>query len=591
MNNKHYIWTAGMLLSLAVAGLSSCTDDHFDINPDVAGRETIWQNIKTRADLSEYADVLSRVHYSKLEGSPTTQTYADLLDHAPSFTVWAPKNGTFDYAKWKALLDEGTVEGAYKVENELIRNNMTRFNHVLNGAATETLDMYNGKMAEFDCGEATLKGIHISTPNIETSNGVLHILDGAVPYVPNVYEYIKATEGLDSLRSFLTKYEEREFDEKKSTQGPTIDGNITWVDSVVNINNRYFPYLGAMLTAEDSSFVMVMPTNAAWEKTYKAYKSYFKFQPEYVQSIVTVGADGSENTEKRTTTFTAEEVDSLSTFYTRHVITGFLAFNANQQHGAKVEDYGKPGACDSLVNTKGMAILAPYCAQLFDGKQPVALSNGYAFVVDNYNVRPEDTFLEPVVYEAENNCLSSSYCTPKYQKLSQKAQNRYEQPDGSVVLEDTLIEPTVLITSPERATANTSVTFRLRNTYSCKYDIYAVMTYNHEAQRPYQFRATLNYHKGRVSSRENLTAIEGVNGSGRNFVTQIPHYDDNGKVQYNDSVLIARDFELPVCYCDISDAYVTLELSAYIPSSQRNTYTNEMYIDKIVLVPKRNAEE
>ena len=87
-----------------------------------------------------------------------------------------------------------------------------------------------------------------------------------------------------------------------------------------------------------------------------------------------------------------------------------------------------------------------------------------------------------------------------------------------------------------------------------------------------------------------LTPPADVEADGKNFVTKGLRYDNDGRIVFTDSVLLAKNFELPVSYFGLRDAYVTLELQSYMTSSQRNNYTNELIIDKIILVPKENEE-
>ena len=576
-----------LLLLLAAM---SCTDDHFTVDPEVAGRSTIWETIQTTSNLSQFADILKSVQYSKTRGTTTRQTYADLLNHDQTFTVWAPADGTFDYEACKKLIASGS-EGAYKVETELIRNCMARYTHLLSGDKVEEIKLFNDKSAIFNCASQMLKNQKIRTSNIGTSNGVVHIIDGAPEYLPNVYEFIESQAGLDSLWLFLKNYEELEFNENQSTKGPIVNGDITWADSVTNLTNRYFNVIGAYLNREDSSYAMVMPNNDAWTVGYNKIKGYYVYQPEYQQTIVSVDETGKETTETKTTSYTQEEIDSITRFYIDHTIARNLVFNTNEQYGHYHEDYPVVGACDSLKSTWGDTFEDPYSAALFDGKTPTQLSNGYAYIVDHYNYRPEDSWLFVEDFEAERFYESYSSCTPTSTRIYQNWSYMTDSTDISTV-RDTVIQETVLRLAPSRATANSSVTIRLPQTLSTKYDIYAVMAYNTSANRPYQFRAYLNYHKNaRTSTRQQLQAIEGVNGSGRNFVSKEPHVDEKGQFHFNDSVLVAQDFEFPVSYVGIDDAYVTLEIQSYMTSSQRTTFTNELLIDKIVLVPKEKSEE
>ena len=591
MKRRHiYSLISRSLPLLLLLAASSCSDDHFTVNPEVEGRSTIWENIKSNTDLSQFADILSSIHYSKSKGNTTSQTYADLLNHDQTFTVWAPADGTFNYDLCKELIASGSA-GAYKVETELVRNCMARYSHLLSGNKAEEIKLFNDKSAIFDCASAMLKDRTITRSNIGASNGVIHILNGAPEYLPNIYEFIESRSDLDSLNKFLRTYEEQVFNETQSTQGPTVDGNITWVDSITYLDNIYFNVIDAPLNKEDSTFVMVMPNNEAWSYAYNKIKGYYNYQPEYVQTIVSVDDNGNETTETRTTTFSQAEIDSITRFYINHTTARNLVFNVNQQFGHPYTDFTKPGVCDSLKSTWGDAFKDPYSVALFDGKSPIELSNGYAYVVEHFNYRPEDSWLFKEDFEAERFYESYSSCTPISNRIYTNWSYMTDSTDIST-RKDTLIQETVLRLSPTRATANSSATFRLPNTLSTKYDIYAVMAYNASANRPYQFRANLNYHKSsRSSTRQQLQAIEGVNGSGRNFVSKPPHVDEKGQFHFNDSVLVAQDFELPISYVGIDDAYVTLEIQSYMTSSQRTTYTNELLIDKIVLVPKEKTEE
>lgn len=595
MNKKFLKWGIGSILLSALTGtFLSCSDDHFTINSDVQGRQTLWESINNDEDLSEFADILSRVYYSKSEGNTTSQTYADLLNHAQTFTVWAPKNGTFDYADWKSLLDDGTAASAYKVEKELIRNSMTRFSHLMTGNEKYKVNMFNEKSTIFDCANAKIKDASIINPNIGTSNGVLHITNGAIAFQPNLYEFLKTADGIDSLRAFVMKSEEEVFNEYASTQGPTVDGHITWVDSITYLYNNYTNnYLEAYLNREDSTYAMVIPTNAAWEKAYNDLKRYYVFMPEYQQTVVSLNDEGNEVSETRNKVYTQEELDSVIQFCTKNAITQNLAFNVNEQFGHQIEDFSVPGVCDSLMNTIGNVFYNPDYAALFDGKEPIEMSNGYAYVVDNYNFRPTDTFLSKKRYEAEHTSIANTRSTIKVVSINRERIPYTE--DSTIYYVDTLFKTTVLDVVPERPTSNPSATFALRSTLSCKYDIIAVMVPNLEVNRPYQFRVDLTYHKNpakKTTSTERLKPIEGVNGTGNYFQSKMPHYDDNGNFVICDSILLAQDYELPVCYVGLEEyAYPTLKIESYMTSSDRSKYTNEMLIDKIILVPKEFTDE
>ena len=525
----------------------------------------------------------------------TTQTYADLISHDQTFTVWAPKNGTFNYEIWNRMLESGDREQIYEVETQLIRNCMTRYSHVLNGNKQENITFFNSKKGVFDCAARTINGVNITDANLGCNNGVLHITDGPVVYMPNLYEYINSQSNLTQLSTFLKQYEKEEFNEAASTQGPTIDGNITWVDSITYLTNTYFNgrYLDAYINREDSNYVMILPTDECWNAEYEKMNSYYNYVPTYIQSVTTVSVSGStitESTERLTTTFTDEELDSIKHFRTCDAIARNLCFNHNYQFGHDYKDMATEGACDSIQSTSGLIFYDPASAALFDNVEPVQLSNGYAYVVDNFKYNLKDTWLDEVKYEAERNYESYEYCTIDRNRIYIDNPWRYVEMESEDAVPftptDTVIETTAITLNPQRATSNTSVLIKAPNTLSCKYDIVAVMVYNIDKMLPYQFRAYVNYHNAKqTQDRVQLMPIEGVNGTDKLFRTKKPHVDEKGMLQFNDSVLLAQDFEFPVCYYGLSDAYVTVQLQSNISSRDRSFYTNEIIVDKIIFIP------
>ena len=138
MNKKIIFILAGVVLTAMTSlTMTSCDDDHFTVDPTIAGKGNVWENISQTPELSEFASILKRVYFSTSENTVTTQTYADLISHDQTFTVWAPKNGTFNYEIWNRMLESGDREQIYEVETQLIRNCMTRYSHVLNGNKQE----------------------------------------------------------------------------------------------------------------------------------------------------------------------------------------------------------------------------------------------------------------------------------------------------------------------------------------------------------------------------------------------------------------------------------------------------------------------
>ena len=195
-------WFTGSLMTVALAaGISACSDDHFDITSDTASKQTIWKTIQNDERLSNFADILQSVYYSKNEQKATPETYADLLNNTQTFTVWAPVNDSFDYAYYKGLIESGIRDSIYKVEMELIRNNMTRYSRSAIGNGSVKVNLLNSKSAWLNFDEGTFQGIAMTEPNVRVSNGALHILAHPTKYLPNLYEYMGTREGVASMTS------------------------------------------------------------------------------------------------------------------------------------------------------------------------------------------------------------------------------------------------------------------------------------------------------------------------------------------------------------------------------------------------------
>lgn len=576
-------WLHPLLCAAGLIVLGACTDDHFDINADVQGEVSLWENIKNNPQLSQFADILQRTTYSKSEGNLTSQNYADLFSNDQTFTIWAPADNTFDYDRFDALLKSGDVLDNYTVEKELIRNIMTRYSHVMNGTGQLELRLFNDKNALFNCAEGTINNYSITTPNIGASNGILHITDGAVAYQPNLYEYLAINEDIDSLHQFIKGYEKNEFSESQSTQGPTVNGNITWVDSVMYTHNQYLSNINAYINREDSCYVMIMPTNQLWKEVLEKTRSLYRFKSSYSQSVTTMDENGNSTTQNITTELSDVEMDSLQNLYSKSAIVDNLVFNVNSQYGHPFEDFAQEGKCDSLQSTIGTVFYDPYSARLFDGQQPVTLSNGYAYVVDHFNFRPEDTWGKMRKIETEYNRFIETYqnCTPTTERINKEM--TYVDLNGET--QDTLVEVSVLRTIQTSSAANPVVTFKIYNTNSCRYDIYLVMAYNTEAMMPNNFRAYISYHDAENAEMV-TTQLQSENEDPRSFQNKAPYVDVEGNYHYTDSVLLAKDFEFPVCTQGLENAYATIRIQSYVNSSQTSTYSREMWIDKIVLKMK-----
>ena len=625
--------------------LTGCQDDHFDIvSTQPTGDKTIWQNIQSHPELSDFADILQSVYYSQTEEKATKETYADIFNGDQTFTVWAPANGKFNYDYYKQLLESEVRDSIYKVETELIRNNMTRFSNVVSGSDSVKLSLFNSKFAWMNNGKKTIKGVEITTPNIGSSNGVLHITDGSVAYQPNLYEYLATRADLDSINKFIKSFQTTEFDEKASTQGPTVNGVATWVDSITYMSNQYTTsFMNAHINREDSNYVMIMPTNDAWKNVLEQTKKYFKYKTGAYQQYYYDESTNRTSTESRTP-LKQEQVDSLQNLFAKNAICQNLAFNANWQYGripiTSISDIEEADArVDSLRSTSGMkfkktgtmngtnspmmTVEVDDYAAMFGNADPVELSNGYAYTVNEYPFphtiyAPNYEMPARGCYEtaSTNIAVTPSYTWTREEHVELTEPIIDEETGEPMVDEETGEElKNVIATRDTTYTYNYMVFtasgnsqpriwFKLEDVLSCKYDIYVVVGYNYEAGRQNRFTATIRYNGETTSTNlpsyscknPNEDAVDATGASiygDTHFVNKKPVTDENLVTNYTDTICIAKDFEFPVSYFGLqaidgmANTYPVLELMMDVSNSlATTTYTRELRINAIILKSK-----
>lgn len=610
-----------MLSAALAAGFTACSDDHFDINSDVLGRETIWQNIQNNEQLSEYADILQSVKYSITEEKTTSETYADIFNSDQTFTVWAPVNGSFNYAYYKGLLNSGVRDSIYKVEKELIRNNMTRYSHVVNGSDSLKLELFNSKSVWLNFDKNTFHGQTMTRPNIGSKNGTLHITNGSAAYIPNLYEFLASRHELDSINAFVKAFQTNEFDEFSSTKGPTINGQATWVDSITYVSNKYLNRnLYAFINREDSNYVMILPTNNAWKKTIAKTKKYFKFKALYEQDVNTQTETGADTViQGAKTEFTQLELDSLNDFYAKNAMIEKAIFNANWQYRqipiTSIEDIRKADERkDSLVTTNGYkfkltgtlnetnredVLDVPSFAGIFGNAAPVEISNGYAFIVDDFTLpssvyAPDIDLLGAEAWESSDNQCKVSSTT--------KTINVYSLPinETDTVKSDLVYKYKYLVMGNKTSTAHPGAFFKIPDVLSCKYDIYAVIGYNTDYDLQNKFRAYISYdtEEGRESNiilkNPNENAVDAKDESlyeSNYFVNSRPTLKENGNIEFLDTICIAKDFEFPVAYKGIKNAYPTIQLKSNFTSKENKYYCREIWVNAIIFKVKGHDDE
>lgn len=558
---------------ILLGGLSACTDnwnEHYEVNQTTA-QLSLWEQIEANPELSDFAELLDSAYYYTSATKRSSMKYSELLDQNSKYTVWAPKNNTFDKEYW---LKECSKD-PYNMQQRFLKNHISLFSKAIGGAEIDSMTMLNGKMYLLDNSVPQLKDSEI-TKTIGARNGIIYVLSDTVPFLSNVYEYIQSSTETPKLTAYFERYDTTFFDANLSTQGPIIDGQVTYVDSVTYTTNNLFASafddngnirygVGVPLNSEDSLYVMVLPTDQAWNEAESIIKPYFNYLSEYENKVEKDGKNTKVNK------------DSMQVVQTEMSIVNNLIFSLNTQGGDLERFHQK----DSIVTTTRVKM--PYDVALFGGDKSnyISLSNGFAYLVDHFAYQPANSFKPDIEIEAE----STGYIA--WNDYMQSLMGEEEEArklciTQSVVksqLNDSIKgkvsgDSYIFIDKPT-SRSGAIVSYCLPDVLSGTYDIKVVMLPNNIMNKyiqkgtPTLFYAQLSYYD--EAGSEQLFPVD---------IYEKEFINDVSKV---DTITLFENFKFPVAYKGISNAYPILSLESIDYNSK---YLSEMYIDKIILVSK-----
>jgi len=578
MTKINKIVSAGLLCCGVTAALTACTDtwdEHYDSLGDtsVVHDGTLWQAIKADPNLSNFAKVVEATDFAKS------------LNSSQVFTVFAPTNDNFSEAQAQALIADYQQQVADKVLEEdntvlkeFIQNHVALYNHSVSTQGSDSIVLMNGKYAVLTSGD--IDGVSLKSKNQLYGNGVLFTLGDRVSYLPNVFEYVRKDADLDSLRSFLynSHYYYKEFMPSLSVAGSIVDGKTQYLDSVFVQRNELYDYLG-LLNTEDSTYIMVAPTNQVWRQLVEEYEPYFNY-PEGVEDRDSMVYTNSRLAIARGTTFSA-------TFNTEKSLQdSALSENSIKNYAMRRAAYGQPFEYYQYIrplDAKGVMAQTDI----------VNCSNGQIRKATDWNFDKQMTFNQFIIVEAEGrNSIkelskvvdthndSITTITAISRSVTSDLKNYYNRVWSNAFVE---FEPAI-------ATVNHSVTFTIPNVLAnVGYDIYLVTapalandSNATEAQRvPTLMRCTL-YSPGK--SAETL-----------------PKNPETGKVvnlettpDAIDYLLLAEDYKFDYCTVNVEDEALQVNLKvetrATAAQLRRGTYSRTMRIDCVMLVPHGSLE-
>lgn len=407
-------------------GVSACTDDHFDVKTNTtSGANTLWQNIQSTPELSEVASILQRAKVMKSETDRgQKQSYADLLNQSQEFTAWLPKNGTFDAQSYLDRLSQAdSLAGThvlkdslsalrinYEVGNQFVRNHLARFNYSSITSAQQ-IRMLNGKLLNYDVASNTFNDVAISTPNIVSSNGTLHILDGISSFSYNIYDFLSYDSRLSKLYDAIDDFNVYEFSASSSTEGTmNNNGKMEYVDSIYVRSNSLLntAALGG-ISNEDSVFVAVFPSDACYDEVKENLSKYFNYASSYNYEYSSSNHDFNYKGSKAY----KPNVDSLTNAKVLDAILTYSTASASNISSSNMHNkealLTRAVTADSILLVSGNYLyntnrggVNPYFGvttvqEGVDNAQKA--SNGYVYPVDTYELTA-DAFYSPKMYAA-----------------------------------------------------------------------------------------------------------------------------------------------------------------------------------------------
>lgn len=557
---KHiYIRWAGSLCCGAAAALAlvACADwnDHYDADTALLDTQnaTIWQNIEKTGNLSQFASLLKKAGYDAI------------LDASQTYTVWAPVDGSFDFETVSALSND-------RLKKEFIENHIARNNYPASGTVNQRIYTLNEKMMRFGgSGGYSIQGVGVDRANLAAGNGTIHTLNGKIPFMQNIYESLNNYQfPIDSISTYFHSYDVKKLNEQKSVQGPTLNGEITYLDSIFDEHNDLFTRYQAFVNREDSNYSMLVPTNEAWIKAKAQVQKYFHYLPsfEFMENT-------STGTDKKKVTVNIKDVQYLQDSVVNMMLTGYLFYNNNLYDNTKLNKLqtGEPLRCDSLYGTTLSKIYSEDAARLFENALRVDKSNGCIWVTDSLRMRPWTVWNPELVLQAENTIYQSSLVN-----VADQPQRIYVAP-GTQNPEVTgqLSANSYTEVQPVSQSTNPGIVFYLPGVRSTTYSIYIVtvpanIISSNYATKPNRFKVSLGYanEQGKNEDNDSKWTIESQ------FVSDSLQID----------TIYLGDFTFPMAYVGTGSYYPYMRINSSVTSRERANYDRTLRIDCIILRPK-----
>lgn len=533
-------YLAALSVALLAAGCTESWDEHYAKSPSMTVEQTLWDQLLVQDNLSDFRDVLDSVKV--MNGRKLTGiTYATLLQKQ-FFTVFAPVNGSFNKDSLLALC--ATYAGNDLVEKRFVMNHLSRTPYSYATQTDKMAKMLNGKYLPFKLGSLGNVPILVDQSNVLAKNGLIHAVGAQVMYQLNTYESLVYLPQFEGMGQYLFNYEKDSLDEITSVSaGLNQDGVIEYVDSVLIEKNELLNYFG-FINSEDSTYRMVAPTKAGWDRAYAKASNYFNYA--YIPGA-----------------------DSLQRYWTNFSLMKDLFFNWNLQLSPN----------DSLVTMQYRertpelhVFYKPFQpGGILADARPLPTSNGMIYEVDEWPYDMEQVFFTPIVVEAE---VEKNINTLDKEKFRFYQRQKYA---------DSISNDGYLSLFPIRNTDKPDITFNIPNTLSGKYDVCVVIlpktVYDPRTSdfKPLKFSARVNFNlaNGTASS----VTCRGKEGQTLSSFENDPYRVDT---------ITLTTMTFPTCNYNQNKVTVQVRLQSVVTPKEMTRYSQDMFIDCFYLKPRQD---
>ena len=573
---------AGVIALITSVSLGSCSDtwdDHYESLSGLTYDGSLLGYLQDNPDLSDFVEVVKASGFDK-----------DLASNQV-LTVIAPKNGSFDKQYYLNLIQNGRKK---EVIDEFIKSHICLYN-ISMGAEEQTVTMMNKKNVKLGTiSEGTIEEENVDKMNVSCSNGVVHVIDGYLPYQYNIYEFLakdwrdnytpaeplpaldengEAVEvelpPYETLYGYLSEMYVDSLDEPRSvSRGVDENGDQIWVDSVVISNNKILRRLDAYLYREDSTYITLLPDFDAYNRRFQGIKGLFNFNVSY-------------NSDKAVR-------DSVQRYWAHYYSLCDLSYNMGQHQNIHTQD--------SLFSTAFSrwswpynVYYNPYEAEgiMSSVYETIDCSNGQVCRVHEYPFDVYTNVFKKITLEGE-----SRYYI--YEDGENQFTNKTSTSYNTVAnAADTISGSGYLHVVPAQSSRQTELTFQLPNTLSGQYDIYIkFLPYQVYAPEdtehtnlPIRFRCSL------YERNANNGAFPAYNRATVDFYSNPEKKERNFQTDPNciDSLYIGT-YKFNYCYLNTTPG-VLFKIQSNVTSGVAKQFTKEMLIDKIVLIPNRERHD